>query len=142
MTGAAYHKFVGANLANANRLYDSTTVRVIDILGRLVVVTDAPALFEAGAPDKDKILSLAAQAAVVYDGSDVIPNIETSNGNLRIETTMQVDYTFGLSINGYTWDETNGGKSPSDAALATGTNWAKTATDIKHTAGVITIGAA
>lgn len=52
---------------------------------------------------------------------------------------MQVDYTFGLSLKGYTWDESNGGKSPSDAALATGTNWDKVATSIKHTAGVLTV---
>ncbi len=53
---------------------------------------------------------------------------------------MQVDYTFGLAIKGYTWDETNGGKSPSDAEIGTGSNWDKTATSIKHTAGVVAIG--
>ena len=28
------------------------------MLGKLVVVTDAPALYEAGTPNKDKVLSL------------------------------------------------------------------------------------
>lgn len=140
MRGTMYHKLIGTNLANAERLFTAGNVRVVDILGDVVVVTDAPALYEAGTPNKDKVLSLVPNAAVVYDGSDVISNIQTSNGKERIETTMQVDYTFGLSLKGYTWDETNGGKSPTDAALATGTNWDKTASDIKHTAGVITIG--
>ena len=70
---------------------------------------------------------------------DTLNNIE-ANGKERIETTMQVDYTFGLGLKGYTWDEANGGKSPSDAEIATGSNWDKAATDIKHTAGVVAIG--
>lgn len=139
MRGVDYHKLIGQNLTNTNRLFQAQGVRVVDILGQAVIVTDAPALYEAGTPNKNKVLSLAEGAAVVFDGGDVISNIETSNGQTRIETTMQVDYTFGLGLKGYAWDETNGGKSPTDAELATGSNWDKVATDIKHTAGVITI---
>jgi hypothetical protein len=140
MTGAVYHKLIGANLTNAPQLFQAQGVRVVDILGKAVIVTDAPGLYLAGTPNKDFVLSLAPDAAIVSDGSDVISNIETKNGQTRIETTMQVDYTFGLGLKGYTWDEANGGKSPTDAELATGSNWDKVATDIKHTAGVITIG--
>lgn len=140
MTGQVYHRLIGANLTNTPQLFQAQNVRVVDILGKLVVVTDAPALYQAGTPNKQKVLSLAAGAAVVFDGSDVISNIETTNGQTRIQTTMQVDYTFGLGLKGYAWDEVNGGKSPTDAELATGSNWDKVAIDIKHTAGVITIG--
>jgi hypothetical protein len=140
MTGAVYHKLIGANLTNTPQLFQAQGVRVVDILGKAVIVTDAPGLYLAGTPNKDFVLSLASDAAVVSDGADLISNIETKNGQTRIETTMQVDYTFGLGLKGYTWDEANGGKSPTDAELATGTNWDKVATDIKHTAGVITIG--
>lgn len=140
MNGATAHKFIDQNLANANRLFEQQGVTVIDILGKAVVITDAPALYEAGTPNKSKALGLVESAAAVFDGGDVISNIETSNGNERIETTMQVDYTFGVGLKGYAWDETNGGKSPSDAELATGSNWDKVATSDKHTAGVIAIG--
>jgi hypothetical protein len=142
MTGTVAHKLIGQNLTNVNRLFVSNNVNVIDILGKSVIVTDAPALYEAvsGGNDLEKVLSLAPQAAIVYDSGDVVTNIETSNGRERIETTMQVDYSFGLALKGYTWDETNGGKSPSDAELATGSNWDKVATSIKHTAGVLTVG--
>lgn len=140
MTGAVYHKLIGANLTNTPQLFQAQGVRVVDILGKAVIVTDAPGLYLAGTPNKDFVLSLAPDAAIVSDGSDVISNIETKNGQTRIETTMQVDYTFGLGLKGYTWNETAGGKSPTDAELATGSNWTKVATDIKHTAGVITIG--
>ena len=140
VTGSVYHKLIGANLTNTPQLFQAQGVRVVDILGKAVIVTDAPALFLAGAPNKDFVLSLAPDAAIVFDGSDMISNIQTNNGQTRIETTLQVDYTFGLGLKGYTWDETNGGKSPTDAEIATGSNWDKVATDIKHTAGVITVG--
>ncbi|MZR63856.1 major capsid protein [Alcanivorax sp. DP30] len=140
MTGAVYHKLIGQNLTNTPQLFQAQNVQVVDILGKAVIVTDAPALSESGTPDLQKVLGLVESAAIVHDGGDVISNIETSNGKDRIETTMQVDYTFGLGLKGYTWDEANGGKSPTDAELATGTNWDQVATSVKHTAGVIAVG--
>lgn len=140
MTGAVYHKLIGQNLTNTPQLFQAQNVQVVDILGKAVIVTDAPALSEAGTPDLQKVLGLVESAAIVHDGGDVISNIETSNGKDRIETTMQVDYTFGLGLKGYTWDEANGGKSPTDAELATGTNWDQVATSVKHTAGVVAVG--
>ncbi|WP_111786942.1 major capsid protein [Brucella pituitosa] len=147
MDGATYHGFIGQNLTNQQQLFQAGIVRVIDILGKLVVVTDAPALFSAAtttpaAPAKRRVLSLVSGAATVTDSRDIISNIQTTNGKERIETTLQVDYTFGLGLKGYTWDEANGGKSPDDAALATGANWDKVATSIKHTAGTLTVGQA
>lgn len=144
MTGSVYHKLIGQNLTNTAKLFMAQGVLVVDILGKAVVVTDAPALFQAVSPgpSKEKVLSLVDSAAIVFDGGDVISNIQTSNGKERIETTMQVDYTFGLGLKGYTWDESNGGKSPTDAELATGSNWDKVASDIKQTAGVIAVGSA
>lgn len=140
MNGATYHKLIGANLTNTPQLFQAQNVLVVDILGKAVVVTDAPALYAAGTPNKQKVLSLASGGITVMDGSDVITNIDTRNGQTRIETTMQADYTFGLGLKGYAWDTASGGKSPTDAELATGANWDKVVTDIKHTAGVITIG--
>ena len=139
MSGASYHKLIAGNLANSSQLFQAQNVRVVDILGKPLIITDAPAFYLAGIPNKAYALSLVEGAAVVHDGGDLISNIETTNQKARIETTMQIDYTFGLGLKGYTWDEVNGGKSPSDAALATGANWDKVATDIKHTAGTLTI---
>jgi hypothetical protein len=142
MDGTTYHKFIDQNLANSQSLFSSTGVLVVDILGRAVVVTDAPALRESPstAANDAKVLGLVAGAATVYDGSDLITNIETTNGNLRIETTMQADYTFGLALKGFAWDTTSGGKSPTDAEIATGANWDKVATSWRHTAGVMATG--
>lgn len=142
MSGAAYHKLIERNLTNAQQLFLAGTVQVVDLLGKAVIVTDAPALFTAAqspAPAKFNVLSLADSAAVVSDGGDVVSNVETRNGNQRIVTTLQVDYSFGLGLKGYSWDEANGGKSPDDAKLFTGTNWQMVASDIKQTAGVLTV---
>ena len=141
MDGATYHGLLDLNLANAEELFSAASVRVVDILGKRVVVTDAPALRETPATSANdiKVLSLVAGGATVYDAGDLITNIETTNGKLRIETTMQADYTFGVALKGYQWDTATGGKSPTDAELATGGNWDKVATSIKHTAGVLTL---
>ncbi|AIC20580.1 hypothetical protein EY04_17200 [Pseudomonas chlororaphis] len=140
MQGSTWHKLVGQGLVNSANLFLAGNVRVVDILGKISIVTDAPALMQAGTPNKEIILSLVAGAALVHDNRDIISNVETTNGKGRIETTIQTDYTFGLGLKGYTWDTTAGGASPTDAELATGTNWDKTAASIKHTAGVALIG--
>lgn len=139
MTGTIAHQLVGDNLTNSTRLFNAGNVTVVDILGKAVVITDAPALYEAGTPNKSKVLGLVQGAATVEGAGDVISNVETSNGKERIETSMQVDYTFTLGVRGYSWDEANGGKSPTDAELATGTNWDKVAEFDKLTAGVIAV---
>lgn len=140
MTGEVFHKLVGQNLANASQLFNSQSVNIVDILGRPVIVTDAPALYATGTPNKQKVLSLADSAAIVHDGSDVVTSVQTSNGKERIETTFQADYSFGLGLKGYAWDIANGGKSPTNAELATGSNWDMFVNSVKSSAGVITIG--
>lgn len=140
MTGEVFHKLVGQNLANSPALFNSQSVNIVDILGRPVIVTDAPSLYEAGTPNKQKVLSLADSAAIVHDGSDVVTSVQTANGKERIETTFQADYSFALGLKGFAWDTANGGKSPTSAELATGSNWDQYATSVKATAGVITIG--
>lgn len=137
MTGATFHKLIGQNLANANNLFDAGNVRVVDILGQASIITDAPALVAGG---KERILSLASGAGTVSDAGDLIANIDTRNGKERIETTFQADYTFNMGLLGYSWDIANGGKSPSNADLATGSNWDMVENSIKKQAGVITIG--
>jgi len=140
MDGLTYHKLIGQNLGNAERLYTYGAVNIVDILGKVAIITDAPALSETGSPTKNKVLGLVPGAATISNSGDIISNINTTNGLERIETTLQIDYTFGVHVKGYAWDETNGGKSPTDAALATGSNWDKVVTSDKDTAGVIAVG--
>jgi hypothetical protein len=141
MDGQTYHDLIESNLTNTPQLFQAGNVTVVQILNKRVVVTDAPALRESPTTTGNdiKVLSLVAGGIVVHDAGDLVTNIERSNGSQRIKTTMQADYTFGLGLKGYAWDVGNGGKSPTDADLTTGSNWDKIATSVKHTAGVVTL---
>lgn len=139
MTGTAWHKLVDKAITNANNLFLSGNVMVVDVLGKRYVISDIPALYEAGTPNKSKVLSVVASGIVVDNTSDIIANMDTTNGKTRIETTWQADYSFGLKLKGYSWDITNGGKSPTDAELATASNWDKAVAEDKHTLGTLAI---
>lgn len=140
MTGATWHNLVDKALTNSSQLFVSGNVLVVDVLGKRYVVSDIPALFEAGTPDKAKVLSVVANGIIVDNASDIISNIDTSNGNTRIQTTWQADYSFGLKLKGYSWDVTNGGKSPIDSEIFTASNWDKAVAENKHTLGTLAIG--
>ncbi|WOC14983.1 major capsid protein [Pseudochrobactrum sp. MP213Fo] len=140
MNGATAHKLIGDNLANAERLYNFGGVTVIDILGKAVIITDAPALFEAGTPSKAKILGLVQGGLKIDQTGAVNTNIDTANGKERLETTIQSEYTFAIGLDGYSWNIANGGHSPKSAKLGTGANWDKVMASVKHSAGVLTIG--
>lgn len=139
MTAAVWHKLVDQAITNTNQLFASGNVTVVDVLGKRYVVSDIPALYEAGTPNKSKVLSVVANGIVVDNTSDILSNVDTTNGKTRIETTWQADYSFGLKLKGYSWDMTNGGKSPTDAELATSTNWDKSVAEGKHTLGTLAI---
>jgi hypothetical protein len=63
--------------------------------------------------------------------------VEITNGNENISRTWQAQWSFNLGLKGFAWDKTNGGKSPTTAALTTGTNWDKFATSNKDLPGVL-----
>ena len=139
MTGATYHKLIGEAITNSGQLFQAGNVTVVSILGKRIIVTDSPSLYLAGTPNKSYVLSLAASGIIVDNTSDIIANMSTDNGKQRIETTWQSDYTFGLKLKGYSWDMVNGGKSPTNAEIATAANWDKAVAENKHTLGTLAI---
>ena len=139
MHSSGSESLIDKALANGERLFESSNVTVVSILGKIMVVSDIPALYVAGTPNKTKVLSVTAGGIVVSNSSDIITNMDTTNGNERIETTWQADYTFGLNLKGYAWDTVNGGASPLDAELFTGTNWDIAVTSNKHSLGTLTV---
>ena len=140
MRGSTYHKLIGQNLTNAEQLFTAQNVTIVNVLGKPVVVTDAPALRVSGKQNKELVLTLVSGAIEIGNTNNLVMNVETTNGQSRIETTYQSDYDFTMKMMGYSWDIANGGKSPTDAEIATGTNWDVIATDVKHTAGTLLLG--
>lgn len=134
----AMHDFWGTAIANATQLFRYETINVItDPFGRVFVVTDAPGLIVTGSPDTYHTLGLVSGAVEVDQNNDYTDNYETKNGDENIKRTYQAEWSFNLGIKGFSWDKTNGGKSPTDAALAVATNWDRYATSDKDLAGVI-----
>lgn len=132
------HDLFKENITNANRLFDIGSVNLMeDGFGRLMLMTDSPDLVTSGTPDIYASLGLVEGAVSIEDNGDLFTNVQTINGDENIKRSMQAEYTFNAKVKGYSWDKANGGKSPTDAALATGSNWDKVATDDKDTAGVM-----
>lgn len=138
MHSTPLHDFYADGLANANRLFEYGTVNVIaDPFGRVFVVSDSPGLVTAGAPDNHHTLGLVSSAIVIEQNDDFDDNLDTSNGDENIQRSYQAEWSYNIGVKGFAWDKTNGGKSPTDAALATATSWDKYATDNKNIAGVV-----
>lgn len=131
----------GEALLNTNKLFTFGNVRVIeDGFGRPLIITDSPALVNATpTPDQYHALGLTQGALMVSQNNDFTDNIETSNGSENIIRTYQAEWSYNVGITGFAWDKTNGGASPTAAALGTATNWDRYATSDKDLAGVLVI---
>lgn len=132
----------GEALTNANGLFTFGTVRVVqDGFGRPLIVTDSPHLFvdDGGGVGIDQYLTLGltAGAVLVSQNGDFTDNTETKNGFENIIRTYQAEWSYNVGVKGFAWDKTNGGKSPTTAALGTATNWDRYATSNKDLAGVL-----
>jgi len=137
MNGIVYHQLINEALVNTATLFTAGNVRVIDVQGKISVVTDAPAL--TNATTDYRVLGLTTGGIVINNGSDIVNTMGEDVTKDRAELISHTDYTFGVNVKGYAWDVTNGGKSPTDAELATGTNWDKYVSNDKHTGGVVLI---
>lgn len=138
MHSTPIHDFYGNAIDNQNRLFEYGTVNVVsDPMGRVFVVSDSPGLVTSGSPDTYHTMGLVGGAIVVEQNDDFDDNMDTTNGDENIQRSYQAEWSYNTGIKGFAWDKTNGGKSPTDAALATATNWDRYATDDKSLAGVI-----
>lgn len=131
----------GEALTNATRLFVFGNVRVIeDGFGRPLVVTDSPNLVNTTpTPDVYRALGLTPGAILVSQNGDFTDNVETKNGDENIIRTYQAEWSYNVGVQGFAWDKTNGGKSPTNAALGTATNWDRYATSDKDLAGVMVL---
>jgi hypothetical protein len=132
----AYHEIIGQNLANAQNLYDYGSVTVVPILGKRVVVTDAPALRTAS---NAYALALAV-GGVNITGTNDLEFVSTESTGSRILTKVQYDFSFGLNLLGYSFNREM--KSPSPEQVGTGVNWTRELSNIKNSAGVVVQAAA
>ena len=138
MHSKSMNDIYAGSLANSNRLFSFENIQVMDDgFGRPLIMTDAPSLFFDNAGTDNYIqLGLTSGAVIVEDNNDLRMYTETQVELENAKEIMKSEFSFNLGIKGYAWDKTAGGSSPNDAAIGTGTNWDRTATSKKDTAGV------
>ena len=122
---------------NNERLFTFETLNVIrDPFGRPLIVSDAPGLIIPAVTTGPTAGQHGAQywtlgvkpgAVIVDQNDDFDDNFEKINGQENIKATYQAEWSYNVGIRAHSWDKTNGGKSPTDAALLTSTNWDRTA---------------
>ncbi len=143
MRGVDKHKLIGEAITNSNTLFTVGDVAVMEGnafgQGRVMIVSDIPALYVAGTPNKNKILCLTQGSIEAMEQLDITA-VEPITGTQNLGVRWQANYSFSLSLKGYAWDVANGGAAPSTAVLTTGTNWDLAVASIKDSAGTLLIG--
>ena len=117
-------------------IYEGT----VGTLGLPFIVTDSEDLVNvdgiAASDNSNYTLALTADALICSESEemDMIVDIPTGNENLYV--TIQGEHAYNVGVKGYSY--TGAGENPTDAALATGSNWTNKMADQKST-GVIVI---
>lgn len=126
-------------VSNNEHLFTYGTVNIMrDPFGRLLIMSDSDALVETSGSDTSyKILGLVPGGVMVEQNDDFDANMQRENGKENIQSSYQAEWSYNLGLLGYSWSIANGGKAPSNAAIASATSWEKTATSNKDTAGVL-----
>lgn len=111
-------------------------------LNRPVIVTDSDALLVTGGSGSTAFtdyftLGLTPTAVGVENSESERVVLQEITGLENLVIRMQGEYAYNVGVKGFKWDTANGQANPSDAALATGTNWDKAVTENKSLAGVI-----
>lgn len=109
-------------------------------LGRPVLVTDSAALIDTGSPTGDDdyyTLGLVRDGVTVEDSEEETIHTELVSGLENLVVRLQGEFAYNLGLKGFKWDVTNGGANPTDATVATGTNWDSVMDSAKDLAGVV-----
>lgn len=122
----------------ASEVFEGTPASV----NRPILVTDSASLVETDGVstgvDKYSTLGLTRGAAEIVMSEPPVAVLEgPKTGSENIFLRWQAEYSYNLGLRGCKWDTTNGGKNPTNAAVATATNWDDVVADNKGLPGVI-----
>lgn len=124
VTGSQFGQMLSdSNMQNYERLWEIGNVQMYrDASGRIIVVTDAPALIAANG-----VLGLSTNGVVVESGA--ITSLAWTEGlNENIEYYWRQDYTYGVGVKGYMVTDAfansiRGKVTATQAQLSTAANW-------------------
>ena len=144
MHSKPYYDLVKVNVTDA--IYRANGVRIMDgtpaTYGRPVLVTDSDSLVETDGISTGvnvySTLGLTAGAGVIDISEPPIAALEGPlTGNEQLFYRWQAEYAYNLKLRGCQWDTTNGGQNPTNANVATATNWDTVVADNKLLPGVL-----
>ncbi len=138
MHSKPYHDLVKQSITDKITNIADVTIQqgTTATLGRPAIVVDSPALVLSTSPYTYITLGLVADATVVEESEerDIVSQDITGKENILMR--IQGEYAFNLKVKGFAWSTGVGGVNPTDAAVATDTNWTQKAADAKSLAGV------
>ena len=140
---AAYYKLVREQAST----YSFDAVAGINIatgqpvtLGRPFIMTDSSALYSATSPtDPHRVLGLTRGAIRIENSELEDLVVQDVTGGAQLGVTVQGEFSYNVGIKGFRWDIGNGQSNPTDAALATSSNWDQAYTNVKSLAGVMMV---
>ena len=129
------HDLFAKNITNTEKLFTYGNINVIrDPFGKLLVMTDSSNLVTS---TTYHVLGLVPGGIMIGQNNDFDAVETATTGSENLIRTYQAEWSYNVGIKGFAWDKTNGGKSPTNAALFTSTNWDRYATSVKDLAGVV-----
>jgi hypothetical protein len=114
----------------------------IPVFGRAVMVSDSSGLTDANGSLDDTYNSLGlvpGALEISQSEPETLVGADLVTGLHNLVYRFQVEWAYNVAIKGFQWDVSNGGANPTDAALATTTNWDQIDTNDKTLAGVLLI---
>lgn len=105
--------------------------------GKPVIVTDSSALTTGSTDYYVGGLRAGALQIAVDTMPALVQDIVTGNENLTVRIQGELDYI--ARVMGYAYDQSAGGDNPTDATLATTSNWALEASSVKQGAGFLVL---
>lgn len=126
------------NAAQTTNIFNFGNLAVqVDSHSRPFVKSDIPSLFTAGTPNIAYVLGLIPGALEISLNNDMKTYMDQEIDMANPVFYTKSNWSFNLKIKGFAWDRANGGKSPTNAALYTQTNWDQTCNDNKDLPCVI-----
>jgi len=143
MHSKAFNDLVGNNISSSGDQTEFATIyqESPGSFQRIVVVTDSESLVNTDGvttgTDSYNTVLLQEMAFEVQETRTLRMYEELKTGKENVYVEMQGEHDFTLSMKGFSWDETNGGRNPTDSALGTGSNWDPVVDNYKDFPGVV-----
>lgn len=142
MHSKPYHDLMGQAITDKIFGVANATIYAGNVatFNRPTVVIDAPGLFIPGNSQADTYLTLGLVqgAAGVKESEPESTILLPVTGYEQLFYRLQGEFSYNIGCRGFRWNTgMGGGANPTDAALATGSNWIKAATSHKHLGGAV-----